>query len=159
MLVFIGGVLTYTLVEYAMHRFVYHSGEDYKNEGSWQYKVHGVHHALPQEKELIALPIPLAVMIALLFYMIFSLLLGRQVYFFFSGFLAGYATYLYVHFLVHTRRPPKNVFKYLWRHHLIHHYSDDDKAFGVSSPLWDIIFGTMPQDASVYRNKRFSKDH
>ncbi|MEX2379667.1 MAG: sterol desaturase family protein, partial [Vicingaceae bacterium] len=40
--------------------------------------------------------------------------------------------------------PPKNFLKQLWIHHSIHHYQEDDKAFGVSSPLWDYVFGTMP---------------
>ncbi|MGB3618930.1 MAG: sterol desaturase family protein, partial [Catalinimonas sp.] len=35
----------------------------------------------------------------------------------------------------------------LWVHHSIHHFKDDERAFGVSSPLWDWVFGTMPRRA------------
>ena len=58
------GLLAFTLVEYVVHRFLYHSGEDYKNEVNWQYKVHGVHHMFPKEKDLLAMPIPLALLLS-----------------------------------------------------------------------------------------------
>jgi sterol desaturase/sphingolipid hydroxylase (fatty acid hydroxylase superfamily) len=159
LLIFMGGILAFTLVEYGMHRFVYHSGDNYKDEKNWQYKIHGVHHELPHEKDLLALPIPLAIVIASIFYMLFTLILQEQVYFFFPGFFAGYATYLYIHYSIHSRKPPQNIFKHLWKHHLTHHYSHDDKAFGVSSPLWDIIFDTMPRKASATRSRTFQKDY
>lgn len=58
--------------------------------------------------------------------------------------MLGYAIYLFIHYVVHARKPPKNFLKYLWTHHSLHHYVFEDRAFGVSSPLWDIIFKTMP---------------
>ena len=32
--------------------------------------------------------------------------------------------------------------KPIWRNHHLHHYKNDDKGFGVSSHLWDKVFGT-----------------
>jgi sterol desaturase/sphingolipid hydroxylase (fatty acid hydroxylase superfamily) len=29
-----------------------------------------------------------------------------------------------------------------------HHFVDDDTAYGVSNPLWDVIFATTPKDQS-----------
>lgn len=150
----LGGVLVFSLVEYAMHRFLYHSGKDYKDEENWQYKVHGIHHDLPHEEDLLALPIPLALVIVFLFYLLFASLVGEYVYFFFPGFLSGYATYLLIHYKIHTSKPPQNKLKYLWKHHMTHHFSHDDKAYGVSSPLWDIVFGTMPGKSSRRRARR-----
>jgi 4-hydroxysphinganine ceramide fatty acyl 2-hydroxylase len=63
---------------------------------------------------------------------------------FFAGFVAGYSTYLIIHYAVHALKPPKNFLRYLWRHHSHHHYSSVDTAFGVSLPFWDVLFGTMP---------------
>ena len=145
LLILLGGILLFSLVEYCVHRFMYHSGEDYKDEKNWQYKVHGVHHEHPREKDLLALPIPLALALLPVFYLLFSWPMGNQVYFFFPGFLSGYASYLFIHYIIHTRQPPKNALGYLWKHHLKHHYACDDRAFGVSSPLWDYVFGTMPK--------------
>jgi len=138
------GYLLYTLIEYIFHRFLYHSGEDYKAEENWQYKVHGIHHMHPKDEGLLAMPIPVAILLGAVVFMIFYLSLGDYAYLFWPGFFIGYAIYLYVHYKVHTSKPPKNIFKYLWTHHFLHHYQYEEKAYGVSSPLWDIIFRTMP---------------
>ena len=138
------GLLFFTLIEYLMHRFLYHSGPDYKDERYWQYKVHGVHHEFPTDTGLLALPIPIAILLGAVFFGIFYLLLGEVTYSFWPGFFIGYASYLRIHYLVHSRKPPKNFLKYLWRHHHLHHYQYEDKAYGVSSPLWDFVFGTLP---------------
>ena len=143
------GLVVFTLVEYVVHRFLYHSGEDYKDEVNWQYKVHGVHHIFPKDKDLLAMPIPLALFLSVILILFFYLIMGSNVFFFYPGFLSGYAIYLYIHYIVHAYKPPKNAFRFLWRHHLIHHYSDEDRAFGVTSPFWDYIFGTMPVKKSA----------
>jgi len=71
--------------------------------------------------------------------------MGDFAYVFLPGFLMGYAGYLFVHYIVHAYQPPKNFFKILWIHHGIHHYKEPERAFGVSSPLWDLVFRTMPR--------------
>lgn len=138
------GLLAFTFAEYAFHRFLYHSGEDYKNEDNWQYKIHGVHHIHPNVKHILAMPIPLALLVSSVFFGLFYLLMGNWSILFFPGFILGYAIYIFIHVMVHTRKPPKNAFAYLWKHHQLHHYQFENKAFGVSSHLWDMIFGTMP---------------
>ena len=65
------------------------------------------------------------------------------VFAFLPGFIVGYASYLSVHYMVHAYPPPKNFFKALWVNHGVHHYKDGEVVFGVSSPLWDYIYGTM----------------
>ena len=151
----LAGTLLFTFMEYIFHRFVYHSGEDYMAEENWQYKVHGVHHDHPTDKDLLAMPIPLAILLSAIFFGIFWLIMGPSTFFFWPGFFIGYASYLYVHYIVHTRKPPQNSLKILWTHHHLHHYVYDDKAYGVSSPLWDVIFGTMPpKNQPIPRQKR-----
>ena len=138
------GLLLFTLIEYVMHRFLYHSGENYMDEKNWQYKIHGVHHNYPKDKDILAMPFPMALLLSSVFFTLFYFTVGNYVYFFFPGFLLGYTSYLFIHYKIHTRKPPNNIFKYLWIHHHRHHHLHDDKAFGVSSPLWDVIFNTMP---------------
>ena len=150
----LGGTLLFTFMEYVFHRFVYHSGEDYMAEENWQYKVHGVHHDYPTDKDLLAMPIPLAILLSAIFFGIFWVIMGPSAFFFWPGFFIGYAAYLYVHYIVHTRKPPQNAFKILWSHHHLHHHVYDDKAYGVSSPLWDVIFGTMPPKGPIPRQQR-----
>lgn len=144
------GLLLFTLIEYIMHRFVYHSGKNYKDEANWQYKVHGIHHAYPKNKDLLAMPIFLAILLGSLFFFIFYMIFGYYTYFFWPGFFLGYAIYLFIHYIIHTQKPPKNIFRYLWKHHAYHHYLYEDKAYGVSSPLWDIIFRTMPPKKRIH---------
>jgi len=47
--------------------------------------------------------------------------------------------------MVHAYPPPKNIFKMLWINHGIHHYKNGEMIYGVSSPLWDYIYGTMKE--------------
>jgi sterol desaturase/sphingolipid hydroxylase (fatty acid hydroxylase superfamily) len=145
LLLVIVGLLVFTLVEYLTHRYLYHSNEGDKEGKNWQYLVHGIHHDHPKEHGLLALPIPVALAINAVLFFLFLLLVGDYVYFVFPGFLAGYATQLYIHYQVHTRKPPKNIFRYFWKHHMLHHYASEKEAFGVITPLWDMVFGTMPK--------------
>ena len=71
-------------------------------------------------------------------------MMGNYAFAFFPGFLNGYLFYVYTHWAIHKFRKPKNRFGYIWDHHNLHHFKYSDKAFGVSTPLWDHIFGTMP---------------
>lgn len=142
-LLFISGLLVFTLAEYMVHRYVYHSLRLKKME-SWLYIVHEIHHQRPKDKKRLTLPLIVAVFAGPVVYLFFWLFLRSYTVFFFPGFLAGYATYLLIHYFLHTQNFKSGVFRYLWRHHAIHHFKDDNVAFGVSSPLWDIVFGTMP---------------
>ncbi|BDC97822.1 sterol desaturase family protein [Persicobacter psychrovividus] len=139
------GLLLFTFVEYWAHRKVYHMIEDKPWKARFTYTFHGVHHDHPKDKSRLAMPPVVSVLIIALLFGLFRLLIGDYAYGFLAGFIAGYATYLFVHYIVHAWRPPQNVFKLLWVHHAIHHYKDNTVAFGVSSPIWDVIFGTMPR--------------
>ncbi len=145
---FVFGVLFWTLAEYLLHRFVFH----WINEAKWSQRfhfiMHGSHHDFPRDEErLLMPPVPGLIMGGMLFaafYCIFWLLGISQLTFgFFPGFFSGYLMYSFVHRATHINRPPKR-FKYIWYHHSLHHYKYPDKAFGVSSPFWDKVFGTMP---------------
>lgn len=144
-LLFIGGLLTFTLIEYIMHRFVFHLQPKTEKQEKFAYTVHGVHHDYPKDKDRLAMPPPLSLILSAIFFGIYWSMMGNLVFGFLPGFLVGYASYLWVHYMVHAFKPPKNFFKVLWVHHGIHHYKDPHNAFGVSSPFWDVIFRTMPK--------------
>lgn len=144
-LVFLAGLIVFTLVEYLVHRYTYHMPTSTAQRERLQYVLHGVHHEYPRDKSRLALPPILAIAVASAFFVLYRLLLGTYGIPFTAGFVAGYATYLCVHYSVHAFPPPKNFFRYLWVHHALHHYQQTEAAFGVSSPLWDLIFRTMPE--------------
>jgi sterol desaturase/sphingolipid hydroxylase (fatty acid hydroxylase superfamily) len=144
-LVLIVGYFVFTFVEYMMHKHFFHMEPDTPVKDKLQYSVHGVHHDYPRDKDRLAMPPFVSAAYAAIFYLIFRLIMGDYALYFLPGFLIGYASYLGVHYIVHAFSPPKNFLKVLWVNHAIHHYKDPDMAFGVSTPLWDIIFGTNPK--------------
>jgi 4-hydroxysphinganine ceramide fatty acyl 2-hydroxylase len=141
------GLITFSLVEYCIHRFVFHFHPTTEKGETLKYKIHGVHHEFPKDKDRLVMPPILSIVLAVLFYGIFSVLTGKYVLLFFPGFLSGYSIYLFIHYAVHRFRPPRNFLKILWTHHALHHYKSEDTAFGVSMPVWDYLFNTMPAHA------------
>ncbi|MBL7859381.1 MAG: sterol desaturase family protein [Cyclobacteriaceae bacterium] len=144
-LMFFLGTLAFTWVEYNMHRYVFHMKTYTDMRAKLQYTMHGVHHEFPKDKDRLAMPPVLSITIATILLLIFRVVMGDLVFSFLPGFLVGYSAYLGVHYMVHAYQPPKNFFKVLWINHGIHHYKDGEIVFGVSSPLWDYIYGTMTE--------------
>ncbi|MEM6360830.1 MAG: sterol desaturase family protein [Bacteroidota bacterium] len=141
---FFTGLLIFTLTEYVMHRYLFHMATYTELRKKLQYAFHGVHHDYPKDKDRLAMPPIVSISIATILLFLLRLVMQDFVFAFLPGFLTGYAGYLFVHYIVHAFQPPKNIFKILWVHHGIHHYKNHERAFGVSSPLWDYIFRTMP---------------
>jgi sterol desaturase/sphingolipid hydroxylase (fatty acid hydroxylase superfamily) len=112
------------------------------------YVIHGNHHEYPRDKERLFMPpVPsllLAVTVFSIMYL-FAYLFGASeyVFAFFPGFLFGYLIYGTMHYAIHAWNPPFKWMKALWRNHHLHHYKNVELGFGVSSTLWDHIFGTM----------------
>lgn len=69
--------------------------------------------------------------------------MGENVFMFFPGFALGYLLYGTLHYAIHAWHTPFKWMKPLWRNHHLHHYKNDNHGFGVSSTLWDHVFGTM----------------
>ncbi len=133
---FLTGVLVFTLVEYLIHRYVFHMAHNTPTKAKVQYTIHGIHHEYPKDKERQAMPPILSVTLLLVLLAVSYLLMNDYTFAFLPGFVVGYAGYLFVHYITHAYAPPKNFFRQLWVNHSIHHYKDNNKAFGVSSPLW-----------------------
>ncbi len=143
--VFAIGFFVWTFVEYIMHRHVFHMLPTNKIKEKVQYTFHGVHHEYPRDKTRLAMPPAASLIILTALFFAFKFFMGNYVYTFLPGFVMGYSAYLGVHYVIHAFPPPKNFLHVLWINHSIHHYKDDSVAFGVSSPLWDVIIGTMPR--------------
>jgi sterol desaturase/sphingolipid hydroxylase (fatty acid hydroxylase superfamily) len=137
------GLFTFTWVEYITHRYVFHMKTYSELRKKIQYTMHGVHHEFPKDKDRLAMPPLLSVTISTVLLLLFRLVLHDLVFAFLPGFLVGYACYLSIHYMVHAFQPPKNFMKKLWVNHSMHHYRDGDMIFGVSSPLWDYVYGTI----------------
>lgn len=141
--VFMSGMFFWTLAEYGIHRFAFHYKPTTATGKKISYMFHGNHHHFPRDKERLFMPPVPSIIIASIFFGLFYLLSGKHAFAFFPGFMLGYLLYGSMHFAIHAYAPPFRWLKPLWRNHHLHHYKDEDKGFGVSTTLWDRIFGTM----------------
>jgi sterol desaturase/sphingolipid hydroxylase (fatty acid hydroxylase superfamily) len=140
---FLAGVVVWTLLEYLVHRIVFHryfAGQ----------RLHWLHHDRPNDPEaersslstpLIAFPIGFLLIVAA------GVEDGSAI---FAGLLLGYLTFIIVHHAVHRRLIKPNS----WLHsaklrHLTHHRFDNCN-YGVTTIFWDIVFRTNARkNASV----------
>lgn len=146
------GLFIWTLAEYLLHRFIFH----FKARNPWQERViflfHGVHHAQPQCKTRLVMPpvvsIPLALVLYGLFYLVIGMLMQNVHWVapIFAGMITGYIIYDLTHYATHHFPMRSKVLKFLKRYHMQHHYKTPNMRFGVSSPLWDIVFKTKPAE-------------
>lgn len=145
---FLLGLFLWTLSEYVLHRFLFHFHAKSEQGKKIFFLFHGVHHAQPQMKTRLVMPpvlsIPLALLFYGLFYLVFHNLLksGFLVPTIFTGFLTGYLIYDLIHYATHHFPMRIGIWKALKQYHIKHHYKTPDKRYGVSSPLWDLVFRT-----------------
>jgi sterol desaturase/sphingolipid hydroxylase (fatty acid hydroxylase superfamily) len=144
-LLFGAGLLAWTLTEYLIHRYAFHFEPRGKVTRRLFYLFHGVHHDYPNDSRRLVMPPAVSVPLACLFYAGFFLLLGRpRADAYFAGFLAGYLAYDMLHYAIHHYPWKTGAGLFLRQHHYRHHFQDAEHGFGVSSPLWDYVFRTMP---------------
>ena len=137
------GVFVWTITEYLLHRFIFHLELKSELGKKIHFIFHGVHHDYPSDSRRLVMPPSVSIPLASLFYILFRFLIGDvAVYPFFAGFLSGYLFYDMTHYAVHHFNMHSKFWLALKHHHIKHHYKDPDRGFGVSSPLWDIVFGT-----------------
>ena len=140
---FIGGIATWTLTEYLLHRFIFH----YKAKSEFGKKIHfifhGVHHDYPSDSKRLVMPPSVSIPLAVLFFIIFRLIFGEFLMLpFFAGFILGYLFYDISHYAIHHFNMHSKFWLAIKNHHMLHHYQDEYKGYGVSSPFWDYIFRT-----------------
>jgi sterol desaturase/sphingolipid hydroxylase (fatty acid hydroxylase superfamily) len=145
LLLVVGGIVAWTLTEYWLHRTFFHWEPDAKWGPTMHFFVHGVHHKWPRDKYRLVMPPAVSITLFFGFLAIWWLLLGDYGLAFHAGFVVGYMAYDLTHYYVHHGKPKLTYFKKLRRHHMSHHFNDKYKEarFGVSTRIWDRVFGTM----------------
>jgi len=84
--------------------------------------------------------LPLGVLFYLIYYFALGPVLGEPMY---AGMALGYMAYDGTHYAVHHFRMSSRWGRWIKRYHMIHHHTGANARWGVSSPLWDWVFGTM----------------
>jgi sterol desaturase/sphingolipid hydroxylase (fatty acid hydroxylase superfamily) len=141
-LLFLGGIFFWTFFEYLMHRFVFHWVSDNPRIQRISYVLHGNHHEYPRDRQRLFMPPVPSLIIASIIFLLMNLVIGPDVFAFFPGFMLGYLMYGSMHYAIHAWNPPYKWMKPIWRNHHLHHYKSEEKGFGVSSHIWDKVFGT-----------------
>jgi len=133
------GVLAWTMIEYLLHRLAFHG-----------FAPHWEHHAVPTDPVFIVAPLWLsltstAVLLAIFSMAAASLAAGAAIV---TGVIAGYIAYEAIHLRIHSSAAGGPILRALRKHHFYHHFASDQVCFGVTSPLWDWIFRSVPSTHS-----------
>lgn len=140
----VAAVAAWTLFEYLFHRFLFHLDPRIPGGERMSFLMHGVHHADPADASRDVMPIVASVpILAALFLAAAAIFPLAGCLVFFGVFGYAYLAYDVTHYACHQFRLRGRIGGALKRHHLAHHYVDDTRNFGVSSPLWDRLFGTV----------------
>ena len=134
------GLAFWTLLEYVLHRFIFHHTPSSPRQMFLGYLFHGVHHAFPEDRLRWTIPLITSLPVAALLTGVSLLAFGPAGAPFMAGVLVGYLAYDLLHYAFHNGSMPSRIGNYLRKRHLAHHYGVPERNFGVSSPVWDLIF-------------------
>jgi dihydroceramide fatty acyl 2-hydroxylase len=141
---FAAGFVSWTLTEYWLHRLVFHFPARGSVGKRIHFLIHGVHHEWVRDKYRLVMPPAVSLTLYLAFALLFHAIMGpRWMWPFHAGFVAGYLVYDMTHYATHHLRPRSRWGRLLRRQHFLHHFNDETRCYGVSSPVWDWVFGTM----------------
>jgi sterol desaturase/sphingolipid hydroxylase (fatty acid hydroxylase superfamily) len=143
---FAGGLFCWTFIEYFVHRFLMHS----RNKEQYYRSDHFHHHTNPTKiftgtvKRVIYTAVP--VVFTLISITVSGYLLLP------AGILIGFAMYINMHRVLHSRFATK-WFGRLQRFHMSHHLGQTEKCFGVTFTWWDRLFNTAAVEKSLPAKK------
>ena len=134
-LIFVAGLFAWTLLEYVIHGVLGHAHRTFVTG------LHQVHHRDPRAVFALGAWIPTAIVLA-----------GLLTWFgpapgviFYGGIVCGFAVYEFVHYRIHFATPSSALEERLRARHLAHHLREPDAIFGVTTRIWDVVFGTEPK--------------
>ncbi len=165
LLLSLSGMIFWSLFEYVAHRFLFHWDPKKESSKKVVYILHGNHHHFPRDRQRLFMPPVPSLIISSTLFLLFYFILGIPVLSFFPGFVFGYLMYGTMHYAIHAWNPPFKWMKPLWRNHHLHHYKNEHNGYGVSSTLWDHVFGTMfdlkkeKEDKEKVKELMFEKKH
>lgn len=136
---FLVGMASWTLAEYVLHRFLMH---EMRGRGLAS-REHLSHHARVDyftswQQKLLTAGATTAVVFPLL-WIVFDAAIAAT---FTTGFITMYLIYEFLHRRAHTSPPRSPYGRWLRKSHFAHHFKAPMKNHGVTSPVWDLVFGT-----------------
>lgn len=144
------GALAWTFTEYWLHRLFFHMRADTPARRVTSFIVHRHHHAAPGDPDRIAATPAYSLGLLLLLFAVYSLAGPAARLALLAGTSLGYLAYERIHWQIHHGRPRTALGRAVRRHHMRHH-GDAAGNYGISSPLWDVVFRTrcrsVPKDS------------
>ncbi|KRH11815.2 hypothetical protein GLYMA_15G132500v4 [Glycine max] len=139
------GIFVWTLLEYSLHRFLFHIKTKTYWGNTLHYLLHGCHHKHPMDGLRLVFPPAATAILLMPFWNLVKLMATTSTApALFGGGLLGYVMYDCTHYYLHHGQPRTEVPRNLKKYHLNHHFRIQDKGFGITSSLWDKVFGTLP---------------
>jgi sterol desaturase/sphingolipid hydroxylase (fatty acid hydroxylase superfamily) len=149
-LCFGAGVFIWTVLEYVLHRFVFHVQVPLTNPTLREVinVSHLAHHASPRDRNKVLVQVPFALIVSALIYGLIWAILGNAFVatIVMSGIWTGFLYYEAVHYRVHFSLAQSGLIARQRRRHFYHHFTNNRRCFGVTSPLWDYVFGTTSSE-------------
>ncbi|KAJ3031813.1 UNVERIFIED_CONTAM: fatty acid alpha-hydroxylase [Siphonaria sp. JEL0065] len=140
------GLLLWTFIEYSLHRFAFHLDEflpDNQIAFTLHFLLHGIHHFLPMDKMRLVMPPALGLTLSLpVYHTVLSVFPVGINHIVIAGAYCGFMLYDMVHYHLHHARPFTAHLREMKTYHLDHHYKNANLGYGITSKLWDIVFGT-----------------
>ncbi|KAJ2450201.1 fatty acid alpha-hydroxylase [Coemansia sp. RSA 2336] len=143
---FMFGLVSWTLMEYSIHRFIFHYDENLPEGTVAQgihFLLHGVHHFLPMDPMRLVMPPALSTFLGLIILGILCCIFTPgMIHAVAAGLTTGYVLYDECHYWLHHGTSKNKHLSQLKTYHLRHHYKDYKAGFGITSDFWDNVFGT-----------------
>jgi 4-hydroxysphinganine ceramide fatty acyl 2-hydroxylase len=140
---FVVGVLSWCLLEYTLHRFIFHMETSTFSMNILHFCLHGYHHIAPMDPFRLTFPPVPAILIGVILYSTFTPIFGLPTTMaLLTGITFGYICYDLEHYALHHSAFLNSVgyYKNMKKHHLYHHYKNENSNFGISSMLFDYVF-------------------
>ena len=130
------GSLAWTLTEYLVHRF---DGHGFRR----LIPSHLLHHQDPLNYEVIHTPKSTLLLVIAIWTGLGALAGGwLHALIFGTAFVLAYRYYEWLHDTLHESEPSNWYGRWARRHHFFHHFHDPRMNHGVTTSLWDVVFGT-----------------
>ncbi len=161
---FAAGLLVWTILEYVIHRWLFHPPQWIEDDTrricstlkvtdpvmpamptfrhKFYFMVHGVHHDYPNDSTRLVMPPSVSIPLAIVFWYAFRAAFGLASPAVFAGLIVGYLAYDTIHHGTHHASASSPLARIWKKRHFRHHYANSERDFGVSNPLWDVVFGT-----------------
>jgi 4-hydroxysphinganine ceramide fatty acyl 2-hydroxylase len=136
-LFYAAGLFLWTLLEYGIHRFAFHG-----------FLPHWEHHEAPKDPKYIHSPLWLSCGTSALLWIIGRIPTGSWARsgLLLAGIISGYLAYEALHVKIHANEAGGPRLRELRKRHYFHHFADDHFHYGVTTLVWDRVFGSLPSE-------------